>query len=280
MILLLSLQAEGQRTFPESRGIAFARDQLRIYFTAGGTGERALIFIHGWTCNRTNWAFQMKSFAPQYRVVSIDLGGHGESDQDRSAYSIPGFGADVVAVLELLDIRRAVLVAHSMGGSVALEAATQAPDRIVSIVGVDNFKDRGFRFTEKQIQEFNRPLEEEHYETSIREMSRRMFHPGTDRRLVQRIVEEMAQTPQSVAVAAFTAANRYTSEGLDGALGRLKRPLYLINSDRSPTQAHKFRPLVAEFHPRIMRATGHFPMLEKPQEFDRELRSILNELDF
>jgi len=277
--LLLSLQAEGLRTYPESRGIAFATDQTRIYFTAGGSGERALVFIHGWTCNRTNWAFQMKSFAPRYRVVSIDLGGHGESDQDRTDYSIPGFGADVVSVLELLDIRRAVLVAHSMGGSVALEAANQAPDRIVSVVGVDNFKDRGHRFSESQIKEFNRPLEE-HYDSTIRDMSRRMFHPQTDRRLVQRIVSEMAQTPQNVAVAAFTAANRYSSRELDTALRRFGRPLYLINSDRSPTQAHKFKDLVPEFHPRILRSSGHFPMLEKPQEFDRELRSVLSELDF
>jgi pimeloyl-ACP methyl ester carboxylesterase len=71
-----------------------------------------------------------------HRVIAVDMLGHGRSDQphDMTAYSMPQFGADVIALLDHLDLPQAVVGGTSLGANVALEAAVAAPARIRALV--------------------------------------------------------------------------------------------------------------------------------------------------
>ena len=90
-------------------------DNVPIYYEVQGDGEPALVFIHGWCCDRSYWREQMGEFAQQYKVVTVDLAGHGESGLDRKAWTMSAFGEDVVAVVESLGLDKVVLIGHSMG---------------------------------------------------------------------------------------------------------------------------------------------------------------------
>ena len=57
---------------------ATSTDGVRIAYEVHGDGPLALVFVHGWSCNRTFWSAQIEPFAKNYKVVAIDLAGHGE----------------------------------------------------------------------------------------------------------------------------------------------------------------------------------------------------------
>jgi pimeloyl-ACP methyl ester carboxylesterase len=100
-------------------GKVTAPDGLQISYESRGSGDRALVFIHGWSCDRSYWKAQLPAFEDRYRVVAVDLAGHGESDAGRAAYTIHAFAADVVAVIDELALEDVVLIGHSSGGDVA-----------------------------------------------------------------------------------------------------------------------------------------------------------------
>jgi hypothetical protein len=80
-----------------------------ISYEVRGAG-RPLVFVHGWSCDRTYWREQLDEFAKRHRVVAIDLAGHGDSSVERNDWTMSSFGADIASVVEALDLRDAVLV--------------------------------------------------------------------------------------------------------------------------------------------------------------------------
>jgi pimeloyl-ACP methyl ester carboxylesterase len=96
--------------------IALSADGVPIHYDVQGTGALALVFVHGWCCDRHSWDRQVDAFAPSYTVVRLDLAGHGASGQARTQWTMAAFGQDVVAVVEQLRLVQVVLIGHSMGG--------------------------------------------------------------------------------------------------------------------------------------------------------------------
>jgi pimeloyl-ACP methyl ester carboxylesterase len=114
------------------------RDGVTLRYIDTGAGEPPLFFIHGWTCNRTNWRDQVPHFAKKHRVVAVDLRGHGESDKPDQDYNIEGFVRDVAWLIGELGLERPVVVGHSMGGVIAMNLARRHPDLARAIVMVDS----------------------------------------------------------------------------------------------------------------------------------------------
>jgi len=75
-------------------------DGVTIVYHIEGKGSPALVFVHGWNCDRSYWRDQVAYFARTHTVVAIDLAGHGESGSERKFWAIPAFGADVAAVVK------------------------------------------------------------------------------------------------------------------------------------------------------------------------------------
>ena len=128
------LSAAGQK---EHDMPTIVRDGTTLAYEERGTGEPALVFVHGWTCDRSFFAPQAEHFARRHRVVSVDLRGHGESDKPEGPYSIATFADDIAYLMERLGLGRAVVVGHSMGGITVLQLAAAHPDRVAAIVMVD-----------------------------------------------------------------------------------------------------------------------------------------------
>ena len=106
-------------------------DGTSISYEVYGAGEPTLVFVHGWSCDARYWRAQVPHFSRKHRVVVLDLAGHGHSGSSRTRYTMGSFGEDVRAVTQASGGSRVILIGHSMGGTVIVEAARLMPDRVI-----------------------------------------------------------------------------------------------------------------------------------------------------
>ncbi len=260
-----------------TEGDARSSDGVLIRYRAEGQGRPALVFIHGWSMDGAYWEAQVEHFAGTHRVVTIDLAGHGESGAGRGQWTMPAFAADVRAVVEELKLDDVVLIGHSMGGAVAVEAALGLPGQVRGIVGVDNFQSPTLPFVEEQVGAFLSHFQAD-FRSSTDAWVRSMFPPGVDSALVARTAADMASAPPEVGVAVLGATLRWFIGDAEGKLARLPVPLQCINSDRVPTDGPAMDRLVDGYALRLMPGRGHFPQLEDPATFNRLLEEALADL--
>lgn len=253
-----------------SDGTVASADGVSIHYVTEGSGSPALVFIHGWSGDTTVWDAQMKRFAPAHQVVAIDLGGHGASGRGRKEWTIPAFGQDVRAVVEKLGLKRAILVGHSMGGSVIVEAARLMPDRVILLVPVDTLQDVERKFAPDQIEAFLAPFRQD-FPKATDAFIRGFFPEGTDPALVDRVAKKAAAAPPEIAVAALAGL---FGHDLPAALDQVKIPIHAINSDRYPTNLEGNR-RHARFEVTLMAGVGHFPMMEAAVKFNEALEGVL-----
>ena len=128
-------------------GKAISKDGVEIAFTVDSlntsSDSPALVFIHGWSCDKTFWKNQILAFESKYRVVAIDLGGHGESGINRKNWTLDSFAEDVAAVVNKLGLKNIILIGHSMGGPVSIEAANKLKGKVIGLIGADTFQNLG-----------------------------------------------------------------------------------------------------------------------------------------
>lgn len=125
------MTASEPRRVPVSTG-AFTYEGHRITYDEYGSGERALVLIHGLLMNRRMFERLGPSMADRgHRVICVDLLGHGRSDrpEDLRLYSMPLFARQVVGLLDHLGLESAVVGGTSLGANVSLELVTRHPDR-------------------------------------------------------------------------------------------------------------------------------------------------------
>lgn len=247
-------------------------DGIPIAYETRGAGAPALVFVHGWSCDRSYWSNQLEPFSRDHRVVVIDLAGHGESGLGREAWTIPSFGGDVASVVEKLDLDSVVLVGHSMGGDVIVEAARRLPGRVVGLVWVDTYKRLGAPRTPEQVEAFAAPFRASFVETT-RTFVRSLFPPTADPALAERVANDMASAPPHVAVPALESAFGFDRE-IPGALQELGLPVVAINPETPPTdvasmERHGVKVL-------LMPGVGHFLQMEDPPRFNALLREALD----
>ena len=123
-------------TTPTSTGYADVNG-LHLYFeTYGPDDAQPLVLLHGGMLSiDLSWAPSLPALAERYRLVAVELQGHGRTaDIDREVTPAHN-AADVVALLDHLGIERAHVLGHSMGGAAALELAISHPDRVLSVIG-------------------------------------------------------------------------------------------------------------------------------------------------
>jgi pimeloyl-ACP methyl ester carboxylesterase len=140
--------------------IAISPDGIHVQYHVYGQGEPALVFIHGWSCDSNYWREQVGAFKRKYTVVTVDLAGHGGTDANRADWGMERFGQDVATALAAVPNRQFILVGHSMGGPVAIEAARLLKSRVIGIIGVDTFKTIGAPLpTAAQLEAVIKPFE-------------------------------------------------------------------------------------------------------------------------
>ncbi len=249
----------------------YSKENTPIEYIIDGSGDKAVVFVHGWSCDKSYWDLQVPFFAKNYTVVAVDLPGHGESSYNREEWTMEAFGEDVAAIVEGLDLQKVVLIGHSMGGSVILTAARNLGDRVTALVGVDTFQDVESVFPEDQLDDFMQPFQENFVETT-RTFVRNMFPPTADSLLVERIANDMSEAPQEVALGSFRGLFAFDPIPV---LEQVNLPVYGINSDMYPVNIEAGKRYAVKFEIQFMEGCGHFLHQEDPEAFNRILGDIL-----
>src|SRR5262245_22892006 len=109
---------------------------VRIAWESSGSGD-AVLFLHGLGGGLLDWEPQVPAFAPKYRMLRLDVRGHGGSDKPKGKYEVEDFTSDAIAVLRAAGVERSHIVGISMGGMIALQLAVDAPAMVRSLVLVN-----------------------------------------------------------------------------------------------------------------------------------------------
>lgn len=260
----------------DAKNVAASADGVPIHFKTQGQGDMALVFVHGWCTDMSYWDGQIPSFRVYYQVVTLDLAGHGRSGQNRQEWTIMSFAQDVRAVIEKLDLYKVVLIGHSLGGPVILEAARLMPERVIGLVGADTFSDIYLkRFSEEEIEVALAPFRSDFAESLRLYVLENYFRSSTPERLKRRLVLDMAETPKEVGIGAFQDLMRYDAIP---ALQEITVPIRSINADRPIITFRVIRGQKDTFRLKFMANVGHFLMIEDSQGFNRILADFLGQI--
>lgn len=256
-------------------GTVPSADGVPIRYEASGQGSPAVVLVHCWMCDRHLWDHAVPRLARDHRVVTLDLAGHGESGRARKAWTVEAFGEDVRAVVEALGLDRVVLVGHSMGGPVILEAARRLPGRVVGLVPVDTLQNVEDKTPPDQVAAFLAPFRTDYKASAEGFIRKYMFVPGSPPALIERIVAKTTEAPAAIAEACLESTFGYdAAPAFEAAAG----PIRAINGDRFPTDREANRRHAPQFDLVLMKGVGHYLMLEDPDRFDPLLARVVNDV--
>lgn len=119
---------------PARADVARLADGSTVNFKQVGSGDRAVILIHGWSFDHRMWDKVGAQFSADYRLIAYDLRGFGASSKPGSGYDYASFVSDLAGLMDRLGIRRAVIAGHSLGALIAQDFAASYPDRVEALV--------------------------------------------------------------------------------------------------------------------------------------------------
>ncbi|MEO8064913.1 MAG: alpha/beta hydrolase [Pseudomonadota bacterium] len=250
--------------------IGIAPDGVHVQYRVYGQGEPALVFIHGWSCDSNYWREQLPQFKQKYTLVTVDLAGHGGTDGNRSDWTMARFGQDVATALAAVPNQQIILVGHSMGGNVAIEAARLLKGRVIGIIGVDTFKSIGAPLpTRAQVEALIKPFEADFIGTTRSLVTEHFFAANADPQLKQKIAYDMSLSPPRVGVASMRAIMEYD---FVEPLKDISVPIVAINSDLGePVNEVRIRKVLPKFRQVTLAGDGHFLMMADPARFNPAL---------
>jgi pimeloyl-ACP methyl ester carboxylesterase len=251
-----------------------------IYYIEKGNGDTTLLFLHGWGINSGYWQDQLNYFSKNYRTAAIDLPGFGNSTSTRKDFTVEKYAEDVIEVINKLDLKKVILIGHSMSGDIILEAALKNPGSIVGLVGIDNFKFVGSQLTREQLNSMNSfidSLRKDYKKIAPEYAEKYLFSPSTDSSVKSRVKNDYKNSDTDPAVSSIKNVFSYNELT---KLSLLNYKLYLINSDVIPTNTEGLKKYSKEsFELLEIHGTGHFPMIEKPGEFNKLLQMAVYEIN-
>jgi pimeloyl-ACP methyl ester carboxylesterase len=251
-------------------------DGLTIHSSSTGAGAGTIVFVHGWTCDSSSWTGQVPAFARKYRVITLDLPGHGKSESPKDGkFSMDLFARAVEAVREEAKAERIVLVGHSMGAPVIRQYARLHPQRVAGLVAVDGPLDmRAF-----PPPEFSQPPPMIGPEgLKAREgMIRSMFTPQTPVPLQTQILSMMLAAPEATANGAMASIFDPSLRSTDV----IKAPALAVFAGTAQVpNVQTTKEILPNYESAQVAGTGHFLMMEKPEEFNRLLTAFLDKISF
>ncbi|MBU1045276.1 MAG: alpha/beta hydrolase [Candidatus Omnitrophica bacterium] len=255
--------------------IAYSTDNTPISYSVYGKADTCLFFVHGWSCDSRYWDFQVPALISKYKVVTIDLAGHGHSGSERKKYTMDLFGDDVAAVINKIGATKVILIGHSMGGAVIAHAAQKMPQKVIGLIGVDTLHNVESKYTADELETLIGPFRKD-FQKQAAAFVRSMFQPGTDPDLVDWVAADMSAAPSAPAISAISEyLGEFVSGDAAAIFKQLRLPVRIISADLWPIDYEANRRHMLSFNAVIMPKTGHFLMMERPKEFNEILADTI-----
>jgi pimeloyl-ACP methyl ester carboxylesterase len=254
--------------------VTLNRDGVNLTVLDEGDRSSAdvLLLLHGWCCDSSTFSAQAMHFGGHRRIVIPDLRGHGTSDAPVQQYDLDMFVDDIVWQLDELDIVRATVVGHSMGGAVGLELGRRYPKRIAGLLMIDTvlFPPPDLRLG---LAGLLNVIETSGLEAGLAQAAALLFIPQDDPTRRGEIISRMAQTSDHVALSAFR--NHLLGYDPVPALSRSRLPLGYVGAanplaDLGQVLVHCPKLLTAQ-----TLASGHFSPVFVPDQINAMIETFL-----
>jgi len=257
---------------------AYSKDSTLISYNMYGSGDKALVFVHGWSCDSRYWDNQISEFSDNYTVVTVDLAGHGHSGLKRTDYTMELFGYDVKAVVDSVGCENVILIGHSMGGPVIVEAAHLMLNRVKGVIGVDTFGDVEYKLTEEVLNQMIDPFRS-NFRVASNQFVAQMFHENADPKVREWILADMSTSNPSVAISSIVNLfQNYISGYAAESFHDINVPVITINGDLWPINYEANKKHIAIYDTIVVKNADHFLMLNKAKEFNSALRLAIDKI--
>lgn len=253
------------------------KDNAVINYQITGSGDPTLLFVHGSNIDQTYWKEQVNYFNAQYKVVTLDLPGHGKSGKERKQWSVQGFAEDVVTIIKELNLNNVILIGHSLGGDINLMAATLSPENIIGFIAIDYFKNAATPLPdyEQQAISIEQKLKTDFANTNEQYARMALLTKQTSSEITNRVIKDYRNAYQPMAIET-TPEIFYLFKIEKELLPRFKLKLFLINVDYVPTKEEPLKQYTESGYELLhMKGTCHYPMLENPVELNRLLEQTI-----
>ncbi len=253
---------------------------ITLAYNDQGTGL-PIVFLHAFPLNRTMWAEQVKALSSQFRAITIDLRGHGESDAPLWHYTLDQAADDVIELLDHLSIRQAVFVGLSMGGYVLFALYRKYADRVQGLVladtraQADTAEGKEARFQMAQIAYKNGP-------SAIADiMLPKLLSPATiqTRPELVRRVRTMIEGTQVSGIAGDLMAMAERPDSI-ALLNQITCPTQIIVGEQDlatpPSDAKLMADRIPDARLTIIPGAAHLSNMEQPGLFNETIRSVVS----
>lgn len=255
---------------------------IELAYTDAGRGP-AVVFLHGFPFDRSMWRGQVEKFSESFRVIAPDLRGHGGSTSTREPATMEEMAEDVVALLDELNVPRAVICGLSMGGYVALALYRAHPARVLALVLADTRAKADTEDARRTREENAQRALAEGMSPIVEAMLPKLLSERTrvgEPDVVARVREMMlGVSPEGAAAALRGMALRRDQTDI---LPKLDVPvLVVVGSEDAvtpPSEAETMHALIEGSHLQVIEGTGHVSNVERPEEFDLALAEFLESL--
>jgi len=251
-----------------------------VHTVRAGRGAPPLLFVHGFACSHEDWKFQLEELQTRHEVVACDLRGHGATPGRPHECSIEHYGGDVAALLANLEFSNAILVGHSMGCRVVLEAARLDPARVAGLILID-----GSRLASGDADAAENAaqaaIDRAGYAAFAENLFRQMFFKQGPE--AEAIVARAMRRPEAIGAALWPRVARWDASRMDPALAAVRAPLMVIQSTTRDAQLRRaplkpgdsspwldyVRTKIPGARIEVLPGPGHFPQLEAAASVNR-----------
>jgi 3-oxoadipate enol-lactonase len=252
---------------------------VSLHYSEQGTGM-PVVLLHGYPLNGSIWFTQVQGLSSDYRIITPDLRGHGQSPAPEGVYDMETMARDVLNLLDSLNVKRAVIIGHSMGGYTAFAMLRIAPERFIALglidsqAGADSEETRQGRFTTAENVFGNGSG------VVAQAMMPKLFAPNTDPE------EDFVDQVRNIILTTRPSGIIGTLKGMAGRpdstdlLPDLKIPTLILSGDKDQIISLAKAEAMAAAIPAATLVTvedaGHMPMLEQPQATTLAIRNFLS----
>ena len=254
---------------PRSRWTTSEATRIHFLDTGPARTSKAIVLIHGWTCNADFWKTSIDAF-PGYRVLAVDLPGHGKSDKPHVEYTMDRFARAVDAVMRQAGVRQAVLVGHSMGTPVGRQFYRLYPKKTIALVVVDGAL--VLTGSMEPMRQLVAAMKKD-YRAATPGFVDAMLTPVKSDEHKRMIRASMLATPEHVAVSAMEAMlddRIWTSDKVNVPVLAVMAPgFWQANSKEM------FAAMAPDMEWHMWQDVSHFLMMDKPAEFNAAVAGFI-----
>lgn len=250
-------------------------DGLKLRYTLEGTGDVALVFLHGWGGDSRTWRYQ-QPLASKYQIVMIDLAGHGKSGTEREHFTMESFGHDVQAVVEELNLSKIILIGWSMGGAVMLETARLLKDRIAGLIGVDTLFPQ-FIYSQNDPDLITQELKpfQENFVNGFTQLVNNFNTEKIDPRMVEEFLTSLPDLDQDAMLSSFKELYRWDFKQV---IQEITKPIRCIVAGETLPELEMRNEYETYFPTVYMEQLKHFLVWEEPEKFNTVLEEQIQQI--